>query len=157
MLGACMWSLGERSQLFHSGVLGEPGSSSYMFEHKGMVRVPREELSSSTTANSQYSDPLELAIDVGAEDVVSCGEEEGSDIVDEECYQLKCEPNCLKAVSDAVKEKGFSVSSATLEYIPKSCIPLDRGAYDKATKLVDLLCSHADVIEVYDNFSLQNE
>ena len=123
-----------------------------------MVCVPREELSSpTTTANSQYADPLELAIDVGAEDLVSSGEEEGSELADEECYQFKCEPNCLKAVSDAVKEKGFSVSSATLEYIPKSYMSLDHGAYDKATNLVDLLSSHADVIEVYDNFSLQNE
>ena len=137
--------------LFYSGVLGEPGSSSFMFEHKGMVRVPREELSSSAT-KMQYSDPLELAIDVGAEDVISNGEEGGSD---DECYQLKCEPNHLKAVSDAVKEKGFSVSSETLEYIPKSYVSLDHQAYDKATKLVDLLSSHADVMEVYDNFSLQ--
>lgn len=44
---------------FGSGLLGEPGSSSFMFEHKGVVAVPRESFPDGSDV-----DPLEVAIEV---------------------------------------------------------------------------------------------
>ena len=127
--------------------MGEPGSSSFMFDHKAVIRVPREEV----------SDPMELAIEVGAEDVIIPNKsDESQDGTDDDCYQLKCEPTDLKSVSEAVMEKGLSVSSATLEYIPKNYVSLDEVVYHKAVRLVDLLLEIPDVMEVYDNFVMKS-
>lgn len=40
-------------------MLGEPGSSAFMFEHKGVVSVSRENI-------PDESDPMELAIEVSS-------------------------------------------------------------------------------------------
>ena len=131
--------------------MGEPGSSSFMFDHKAVIHVPREEV-----LQSAVSDPMELAIEVGAEDVIiSSKSDESGDGIDDDCYQLKCEPSDLKSVSEAVTERGLSVSSATLEYIPRSYVSLEEVLYNKAVRLVDLLMEIPDVMEVYDNFVLK--
>lgn len=130
------------------GTLGAPGSSLFMFEHKAVIHVPREEV-----LHSAYSDPLELAIEVGAEDVIMS--DNGRSDSEEECYQFKCEPSEMRSVSDAVVKMGLTVSSSTLEYIPKSYVCLDERLYNKAVRLVDLLTENPDVMEVYDNFTLQ--
>ena len=136
---------------FYRGTLGAPGSSLFMFEHKAVIRVPREEV-----LQSAYSDPLELAIEVGAEDVImSSSSDEGGSDSEDDCFQFKCEPSEMKSVSDAVTKMGLTLSSSTLEYIPKSCVPLEEKLYNKAIRLVDLLTENPDVMEVYDNFTLQ--
>lgn len=123
----------------YKAVLGEPGSATFLFDYKGVVTVPRKEVS---------SDPLDLAIEVGAEDV-SCGEldEQGNEI----CRFL-CEPNSLKFVSNALGEK-LSIFSASLEYVPKSYVSLDEEKYNKACALLDALSEHPDVIQVYNNIT----
>eukprot|EP00731_Ephydatia_muelleri_P033368 Em0028g43a len=122
----------------YKAVLGEPGSAAFLFDHKGVVTVSRKEVT---------SDPLDLAIEVGAEDV-SCEEqdEEGN-----EMCRFICDPNSLKSVSDALREKKLNVSSTVLEYIPKSYAVLDEEKYNKACALLDALSEHADVIHVYNN------
>lgn len=146
-----------------------------MFEHKGVVRVPKSELKNNT-------DPLDLAIEVGAEDIIEQNEDEkdlqtedtntedsevegkkeeekegteATTVSDEEYIQLKCEPSELKAVSEAVESKGLSVMSASLEYLPTSYISLEKQAYENAVHLVELLNDHDDVVAVYDNFVLE--
>ena len=128
------------SVALHRAVLGEPGSAAFLFDHKGVVTVSRKEVT---------SDPLDLAIEVGAEDV-SCEEqdEEGN-----EMCRFLCDPNSLKSVSDALKEKKLKVSSTALEYIPKSYAILDEEKYNKACALLDALSEHADIIHVYNNIS----
>ena len=126
------------------GILGEPGSSSFMFEHKGVIQIPKLEL-------QDGSDPLELAIEVGAEDVIS----KDGEMAMEECLQLICEPNELKSVSDAVRRKGLTVTMETWEYIPTSYVPLVKESFEKALKVVDILNEHNDVMEVYSNFTLE--
>ena len=153
-----------------SGVLGEPGSASFVFEHKGVVCIAKSELKSD-------ADPLELAIDVGAEDIIEDsdidedlndeddtgenggvkeenreGQQEVGVVSEEEYIRLKCEPTELNSVSKAVKSKGLSLASASLEYLPTSYVSLEKGPYEKAVHLVELLNEHDDVVEVYDNF-----
>lgn len=133
------------------GTLGAPGSSLFMFEHKAVILVPREEV-----LHSAYSDPLELAIEVGAEDVIlSSMPDDGRSDSEDECYQFKCEPSEMRSVLDAVAKMGLTVSSSTLEYIPKSYVCLDERLYNKAVRLIELLTENPDVMEVYDNFTLQ--
>lgn len=121
--------------------MGEPGSSSYVFEHKGIVQIPREDL----TGLPSCDDPLELAIEVGAEDVLEDEEDTGHVL-------LKTEPSETRGVVEAVKKKGLTVSSATLEYLPKTLVGLSPQACEKAEKLLEVLSQNNDVVEVHSNF-----
>ncbi len=125
------------------GVLGEPGSASFAFEHKGVVQIPREELERLPSC----SDPMELAIEVGAEDVVHVHEEE--------LVALKCDSSDMRAIVEAVQERGLTVSSATLEYLPKNLVSLTPESCESAERFVEVLSRHSDVVEVYSNFVLE--
>ncbi len=141
------------------------GSTLFNFDHKGVVRVPCHEL------QERSVDPMDLAIEVGAEDVTADSDdsEAGSEaqttaesspdqtVNSETCFQFKCEPRDLKSVSDVIREQSFSISSASLEYIPKTLVALEKERYDRAVRLSQLLLEQDDVIEVYDNFTLKRE
>ena len=133
-----------------------------MFDHKGVIRVPQCEFDAST-------DLLEVAIEVGAEDVQSDRDFEAIDsssnldsttdsekIGEEQCVRFLCNPSELTTVSKALKSLGYAVAGASLEYIPKSLVYLSQESYDSAVKLVCTLSEHSDVTEVYDNFALQS-
>lgn len=168
----------------HGCVMGEAGSSLFNFEHKGIVRVPRHELQAKST------EPLDLAIEVGAEDVIAdqntwgessdaAPEVDGSDLEskqeepklqvsddsndlessasNDDCFQFKCEPRDLKAVSDIIKAQSFTVASATLEYLPKTVVELNQKKYERALRVIGLLSEEDGVMEVYDNFVLKKE
>lgn len=140
--------------------MGEPGSSLFNFEHKGIVRIPCSELQASRT------DPMDLAIEVGAEDVTADltepeGDESpatsGSELVeggvaDHSCFQFRCDLANLTGVSDAIKSRSFTISSASFEYIPKTYVELNLKRYNKALRVTGLLSEQEDVMEVYDNF-----
>ena len=145
-----------------SGILLEPGASAFMFDHKGVIRVPQREFDAST-------DLLEVAIEVGAEDVQSDRDSEDIDSTsnldsttdndqmgEERCIRFLCNPSELSTVSKAVKSLGYAVAGASLEYIPKSLIHLSQESYDSAVRLVCALSDHSDITEVYDNFVLQS-
>ena len=121
-------------------VLGEPGSAAFLFDYKGVVTLPRGEIT---------CDPLDLAIEVGAEDI-SCGEqdEDGNEIC-----RFFCDLNSLRSVSDALRERKLNVTSAVLEYVPKSYVSLDEEKYSKACALLDALSEHSDVMHVYNNIT----
>lgn len=145
-----------------SGILLEPGSSAFMFDHKGVIRVSQREFGAST-------DLLEVAIEVDAEDVQCDRDPEGIDFAsnldstteneqmgEEQCVRFLCNPSELSTVSKALKSMGYAVAGASLEYVPKSLIHLSQESYDGAVRLVCALSDHSDVTEVYDNFILQS-
>lgn len=145
--------------------MGESGSSLFNFDHKGIVRVPCKELLTSNT------DPLELAIEVGAEDVTTDsadsypgdeasqldGVEQTKEFKDDECYQFKCEPRDLTLVSKAINDKSFTVVSTSLEYIPKRLVKLSPDMFNYAEKFMKLLGDRDDVMEVHDNYTLDEQ
>lgn len=148
--------------------MGETGSSLFNFEHKGVVRIPCSELQAAGI------DPMDLAIEVGAEDVTADLKEledveeteapatsepelTGEEVTEDSCFQFSCNSANLKSVADAIKSQSFTVSSASFEYIPKTCIVLDRKKYKKAMRITGLLSEQDDVMEVYDNFVLKQE
>ena len=152
-------------QYICSCTLGDSGSSLFNFDHKGIVRVPCKELLESSM------DPLELAIEVGAEDITTDGGDSisGNETLEsfnasgtgeskeDECYQFKCEARDLSSVYTAMKSKPFTVVSSSLEYIPKRMVKLDAEMFDNAEKLMKLLNEHEDVMEVHDNFTLNDD
>ena len=134
-----------------------------MFDHKGIIRVPENQIEAST-------DILEVAIEAGAEDVHrdssilsdqpspdSSADSEHADSLEEQYVKFICNPSELTKVSEALKSLGYTVASASLEYLPRSLVSLNRESYENALKVVDALSEHSNVTEVYDNFMLAQE
>src|SRR3954447_11089203 len=90
----------------HGGNLGEPGSVAYLFDKKGVVVVDGEKYS---------EDDLMPAVDAGAEDIV----------LDDDMFEVICEPADLTAVRAAIAEAGIEIAEAEVMQRPKTLVPLE--------------------------------
>jgi YebC/PmpR family DNA-binding regulatory protein len=119
----------------HGGSLGEPGSVAYLFDKKGVVVVDGERYS---------EDDLMVAIDAGAEDIA----------VDDDVYEVICEPADLAKVRQALVDAGVEVEDAQVAQRPKSLVPLDEDGAVKLMKLIDALEDQDDTDAVHANFDV---
>jgi YebC/PmpR family DNA-binding regulatory protein len=119
----------------HGGNLGEPGSVAYLFDKKGVVVVDGERYS---------EDDLMVAIDAGAEDIA----------VDDDVYEVICEPADLAKVRQALVDAGVEVEDAQVAQRPKSLVPLDEDGAVKLMKLIDALEDQDDTDAVHANFDV---
>jgi YebC/PmpR family DNA-binding regulatory protein len=122
----------------HGGNLGEPGSVAYLFDKKGVVVVEGERYS---------EDDLMPAVDAGAEDIV----------LDEDVFEVLCEPADLSAVRAALVEAGIDVAEAQVMQRPKTLVPLDEDGATKLMKLIDTLEDLDDTDTVHANFDVDAE
>jgi YebC/PmpR family DNA-binding regulatory protein len=119
----------------HGGNLGEPGSVAYLFDKKGVAVVDGERYS---------EDDLMVAIDAGAEDIG----------MDDDVFEITCEPADLAAVRAALVEAGIEVDSAEVAQVPKTRVELDEDGATKVLRLVDALEELDDVDAVHANFDV---
>jgi transcriptional/translational regulatory protein YebC/TACO1 len=122
----------------HGGNLGEPGSVAYLFDKKGVVVVDAERYG---------EDDLEPAIDAGAEDIS----------IDDDVFEIVCEPADLQAVRAALDDAGIEVQSAEVAQVPKTKVSLDEDGAIKLLKLVEALEDSDDVDNVQGNFDVDAE
>src|ERR687897_2773423 len=122
----------------HSGNLGEPGSVAYLFDKQGVVVVDSERYS---------EDDLMVAIDAGAEDIA----------MDDDVFEVTCEPSDLAAVRGALDVAGIEVESAEVAQLPKTRVPLDEDGATKLMRLIDALEDLDDVDAVHANFDVPAE
>jgi YebC/PmpR family DNA-binding regulatory protein len=122
----------------HGGNLGEPGSVAYLFDKKGVVVVDGDRYS---------EDDLMPAVDAGAEDIV----------LDEDVFEVLCEPADLSAVRAALVEAGIEVAEAQVMQRPKTLVPLDEDGATKLMKLIDTLEELDDTDTVHANFDVDAE
>jgi YebC/PmpR family DNA-binding regulatory protein len=122
----------------HGGNLGEPGSVAYLFDKKGVAVVDGERYS---------EDDLMPAVDAGAEDIV----------LDDDIYEVICEPADLAAVRAALVESGVEVTEAQVMQRPKTLVPLDEDGATKLMKLIDTLEELDDTDTVHANFDVDAE
>jgi YebC/PmpR family DNA-binding regulatory protein len=118
--------------------LGEPGSVSWMFEKRGVALVDAERYS---------EDDLIVAIDAGAQDVVTEGDS----------LRIVCDPADLRAVREALERAGVEVQSTEQSMIPKTTIELGPDDARKLLRLLDALDDHDDVDQVHANFDIKAE
>ncbi len=122
----------------HGGNLGEPGSVAYLFDKKGVVIVD----------GARYGeDDLMPAVDAGAEDIA----------MDEDVFEVLCEPSDLSAVHAALVDAGVEVQEAQVSQRPKTLVPLDEAGATKLMKLIDALEEQDDVDTVHANFDVDAE
>jgi YebC/PmpR family DNA-binding regulatory protein len=119
----------------HGGSLGEPGSVAYLFDKKGLVVVDGERYS---------EDDLMVAIDAGAEDIA----------MDDDVFEILCDPSDLTAVRAALEEAGIEIETAEVTQQPKTRVPLDEDGATKLMRLIDVLEDNDDVDAVHANFDV---
>lgn len=115
------------------GNLGTDGSVAYLFDKRGLINFEPE---------VDEDQVMEVAIDVGAEDVIV--EDDGS-------IEVVTLPEDFLNVKDALAEKGFEPSSAQVSMVPQNLSDLDVSTAEKVIRLLDMLEDSDDVTNVYTN------
>ncbi|MER5543565.1 YebC/PmpR family DNA-binding transcriptional regulator [Streptomyces sp. NPDC001118] len=123
----------------NGGNMADPGSVSYMFSRKGVVIVPKGELSE--------DDVLGAVLDAGAEEVNDLGE----------TFEVISEATDLVAVRTALQEAGIDYDSAESSFVPSVQVELDEDGARKIFKLIDALEDSDDVQNVFANFDVSDE
>ncbi|MEU4152124.1 MULTISPECIES: YebC/PmpR family DNA-binding transcriptional regulator [unclassified Streptomyces] len=123
----------------NGGNMADPGSVSYMFSRKGVIIVPKGELSE--------DDVLGAVLDAGAEEVNDLGE----------TFEVISEATDLVAVRTALQEAGIDYDSADSSFVPSVQVELDEEGARKIFKLIDALEDSDDVQNVFANFDVSDE
>ena len=122
------------------GKLGGTGCVAYLFERKGLVRVPQ--------ASCSEDRLMEIALEAGADDVKLAGDR----------WEVTCEPAAMAAVADAVRQAGLEVDASEIVRIPTNTVAVDD--VETARKVLDLmerLDDHDDVQSVSATCSIPDE
>ncbi|MEV7149634.1 YebC/PmpR family DNA-binding transcriptional regulator [Streptomyces sp. NPDC051287] len=123
----------------NGGSMADPGSVSYLFNRKGVVIVPKGELSE--------DDVLGAVLDAGAEEVNDLGES----------FEVLSEATDMVAVRTALQDAGIDYDSAEANFVPTMQIELDEEGARKIFKLIDALEDSDDVQNVFANFDVSDE
>ncbi len=120
----------------NGGSLGAPNSVAWMFEKRGQIALATDRHAEVTA--------LEAALDAGAEDMVTEGDQ----------YIITTDPSRLHAVRDALRERGLEAEEAEITMIPQSTIAVHGNEAQQLLKLMDALEDHEDVAKVFSNFDI---
>ncbi|GAA2948457.1 YebC/PmpR family DNA-binding transcriptional regulator [Streptomyces enissocaesilis] len=123
----------------NGGSMADPGSVSYLFHRKGVVVVPKGELSE--------DDVLGAVLDAGAEEVNDLGDS----------FEVLSEATDLVAVRTALQDAGIDYDSADANFVPTMQVELDEEGARKIFKLIDALEDSDDVQNVFANFDVSDE
>jgi YebC/PmpR family DNA-binding regulatory protein len=117
------------------GTMGNSGSVSFMFEHKGVFKFEPAKLN---------LDELELdLIDAGAEDIQR----------DEEETIIYTKFTEFGHMSKFLESKKLDAKSSELQYIPTTTKELDEAEQDEVLKCIEALEADDDVQNVYHNLA----
>ena len=114
----------------NGGRMAEPGSVMFQFKRKGVIEV-----------SEKGDEAMMAALDAGAEDVSD--EDDGTIIYTEASDLMK--------VRQALADAGLTVTSAELQYVPTSYVPVEGENAEKLEKLLAAVDDLDDVTNVYTN------
>ncbi len=121
----------------YGGNLGASGSTAWMFDHKGVLRILDFRLQILDFNNFELQ-----AIDKGAEDIQE--EADGA-------LSIVTSPDNLQKVKEFVESQGVKVESVGLGWFPKNSVTLSESDRGKLQALEDALDENQDVREYYTN------
>jgi len=122
------------------GNMGETGCVSYLFDHKGIILVPKAGVDEDTV--------MMAALEAGAEDVKTEGEEH---------YEIITAPHDVYLVKEALDKAGIPVDEAEARMIPQTTVTLTGKDAQQVIKLIDILEENDDVQNVYSNVDIPDE
>ena len=120
------------------GAMGESNSVSFMFNRVGAISYPKDKGSD--------DEMLELALDVGADEVVS----------DEETHEFLTSPDGFTAVRDALEAKLGAPSESGIFFRPQNTVAVKDDTGETLIKLLEILDDHDDVQRVTGNYELSD-
>lgn len=123
----------------NGGSIADPGSVAYMFSRKGVVSLPKKDLSE--------DDVLMAVLEAGAEEVRENGDN----------FVVTSEPSDLRAVVGGLEQAGIEYETDEVEFVPSMSVDVDVEAARKFTRLVDALEDLDDVQNVYANVDFSDE
>lgn len=112
------------------GRMADPGSVMFQFARKGVIEI-----------SEKGEDALMAALEAGAEDAT----EEDDGIV------IYTDAADLMKVRGALADGGMTITSAELQYVPTSSVPVEGDDAEKLEKLLDTIDDLDDVTNVYTN------
>ena len=123
----------------NGGQLGETGSVAHSFERIGLIRYPADVTDAETM--------LEAAAEAGAEDVES----------DAEAHEVRCAPDDLGAVREALDARFGDPSVARLSWRPLASLAVDGAQGEQLFRLLEVLEDKDDVQYVFSNFEVDEQ
>lgn len=120
----------------NGGNMAESGSVAYMFARRGVVTLPKGELTE--------DDLLEVVLDAGAEEISDEGE----------TFEILSEATDVVAVRTALQEAGIDYDSAEAQFVPNIRTEVDLEGAQKALRLIDALEDSDDVQNVFSNLDI---
>jgi len=123
----------------NGGSMADPGSVSYLFSRKGVVIVPKGDLSEDAV--------LDAVLDAGAEEVNDLGDS----------FEVVSEATDVVAVRTSLQAAGIDYESAEATFLPSVTVALDEDGARKVFRLIDAVEDSDDVQNVYANFDVSDE
>jgi len=119
----------------NKGKLASEGSVKWLFERKGVISIKREN-------KRENKEEIELkAIDAGAEDIY----------LSDEFIEVYTKPEKLDKVKNNLKEKGIEIESASLDWVAKEEIEIEKKDKEACQKLFEQLDENDSVQDIYSN------
>lgn len=123
----------------HGGNLGSSNCVAYLFERKGLINVE--------VAKTSLDQLMELAIELGAEDVV----EEG------EYFQVLCSTDNYSQVLEQMRDSSVEIAFSEVSRVPSSTVEVADEDAQRIIQLLELLDDHDDVQSVASNIVFTDE
>lgn len=122
------------------GKIGGPGSTAWIFERKGIIAIPADQIGE--------EELLELMLEAGAEDLST---EDG-------VHEVTTAVEAFDGVRKAVEERELEPTTAELMNVPKNRIVIDDAKVAKRVlRLLDMLDEHDDVQSVASNEDIPDD
>jgi YebC/PmpR family DNA-binding regulatory protein len=123
----------------NGGTMADPGSVAYLFTRKGVVVLPKADLTE--------DDVLTAVLEAGAEEISDLGEH----------WEVVSEAGDVVAVRTALQQAGIDYDSAEAEFRPSMNVELDVDGAKKIVRLIEALEDSDDVQNVWSNFDAPDE
>lgn len=129
---------GEIRKIFevHGGNLGTTGCVAWMFERRGLFRIP--------AAHVDEDRLMEVALEAGATDVRPL----------DGLFEVQCTPESFQEVAAALEAARIPVDASEIARVATTTVELEGDTARAALKLMEALEDHDDVQNVTSNFSV---
>ena len=123
----------------NGGNMGESGSVAWIFDRKGLITL--------NTSDVTEDRLMEVALDAGAEDIVTEGD----------TFEVYTDQSSFEAVKTAIEEAAIPFTSAELTMKPQTTVSLDGKDAEQMIRLMDKLEDLDDVQNIHANFDIADE
>ena len=125
----------------YGGNMGQTGCVSFMFDRLGVIIIEKEGLDEEKV--------MDDALEAGATDFLT---------EDEEVFEIRCNPNDIGVVREALEKKNYTFDVAEVQYIPTTYTTLtNEDDIKNMNKMLEMFDDNDDVQNVWHNWENADE